>query len=281
MSEERQSNLSSFQREKRTWCGDYMIVNIYPRSRKQEQYAKSGQRKRATEVSRPAQRNLNDKNSYKHFKLLANGNFKEGDYFIRLSYSNKNLPKTLKQAKKDVSNYIERLKYELKKQGKEKDLKWMCVTEFKETNAEGKETRIHHHLIINNVLSRDLLEEKWSKRVKGKKKPQRIGFTDSKRIQETEDAGLDNLVSYLFKFNKAFRHWTASRNLERPKEKTTDHKYRRSVMEKLRYSSDSGQEYFEKKYPKYFVKDIIWFDFNYQGFTWSQCSMRLIKRDGG
>lgn len=277
--------LSRYQREKREWCGDYQIVSIYPRSKAQDDYAK-GTRPRAKNMSRPEQRNLNDKNSKKHYNLLANGNFKEGDYLIRLSYSTRNLPKDEEEAKKNISNYIERLKYELKKVSKDKELKWMCVTEFEERNKDGKPTRIHHHLLINNVIDRDLLESKWSKRVKGKKKPQRIGFTDSKRIQLTEDAGLDNLIGYLFKFKRENRTWSASRNLEKPKQKIADFKHRRSKMEKLMNSTDLGQEYFEKIYPKYFVKDIRWREVKYRDeernssvFIGYKCELKLIRKE--
>lgn len=277
--------LSNFQREKREWCGEYQLVSIYPRSKNQDNYAK-GKRPKTKNISRPAQRNLNDKNSLKHFKLQANGNFKEGDFLLRLSYSTSNLPKSPEEAKKNISNYIERLRYELKKVGRDKELKWMCVTEFEETNKKGKPTRIHHHLLINNVIDRDLLESKWSKRVKGKKKPQPIGFTDSKRIQLTEDAGLDNLIGYLFKFKKENRTWSASTNLEKPKQKVVDHKYRRRKMEKLRNSNDLGQEYFEKMYPNYFVKDIKWSEIKYRDesgkrtiFIGLRCELKLIRKE--
>lgn len=265
--------MSSFQREKRQWCGDYMIVDIFPRTKAQELAAK-GTRKRTTEVSRPAQRNLNDKNSKKNFNMLANGNFGEGDYVVRYSYSNKNLPKTLEQAKKDISNNIERLKYELKKTGKDKELKWMCVTEFNEPNKKGEKVRIHHHLIINKVVPYDLIFDKWSKgRGKNKKK---IGLVHVDKIQLTEDSFIENLVGYLFKNNRENRHWTASRNLERPKEKVTDFKYRRRKIEQLVYSTDEGKEYYEKMYPDHYVRHITYKENDFYGW---QVSIKLRKRE--
>ena len=268
--------VSSFQREKREWCGDYMIVNIFPRTRTQE-LAVKGTRKKTEEVSRPAQRNLNDKNSKKHFNLLANGNFGEGDYVVRLSYSTSHLPKTLLQAKKDVSQYIERLKYELKKTGQDKELKWMCVTEYNEPNKKGEKVRIHHHLIINKVVSFELIHEKW-KKGRGKKK-KKIGLVNIDMIQLTEDSYIENLVGYLFKNNRENRHWTASRNLERPKQKVTDYKYRRRKIEQLAYSSDEGKEYFEKMYPNHHVRQIKYVENEFLGW---QVSIKLRKkREGG
>lgn len=265
--------MSSFQREKRQWCGDYMIVDIFPRTKTQELAAK-GIRKKTTEVSRPAQRNLNDKNAKKHFNLLANGNFGEGDYVVRLSYSTSNLPKTLEQAKKDVSNYIDRLKYELKKSGQDKNLKWMCVTEFNESSEKGKKVRIHHHLILNKVVSFELIHDKW-KKGRGKNK-KRIGLINIDMIQLTEDSFIENLVGYLFKNNRENRHWTASRNLVRPKEKVTDFKYRRKKIEQLAYSNDEGKEYFEKMYPGHYVRHISFKENDFYGW---QVSIKLRKRD--
>lgn len=264
--------LSTFQREKREWCGDYMIVNIYPRTKTQEDAVK-GTRTRTEEVSRPAQRNLNDKNSKKHFNLLANGNFGEGDFVVRLSYTNKYLPKTLEQAKKDVSNYIERLKYELKKIGKDKELKWMCVTEFNEVKEDGKKTRIHHHLIINGVATFEMILDKW-KKGRGKKR-KKIGLVHIDPIQLTEDSFIENLVGYLFKNKRENRHWTASRNLERPKKKIYNKTHRRRKIDQLIHSNDEGREYYEKKYRKYEIRHIEYKENEFYGW---QVTLKLRRK---
>ena len=89
----------------------------------------------------------------------------------------------LATAKKDRKNFIERVKYRLKKQGKE--LKAVCVTEY-----ENK--RPHHHIVIN-TNDIELIADCWQK-----------GFIHSSPLDET--GNYKKLAEYLIKeTSKTFR----------------------------------------------------------------------------
>lgn len=125
------------------------------------------------------QRN-NDRLAVLNLTKLLNANFCERDMHITLTY--KDIP-SLEEAKKDRKNFIERLKYHMKKQGK--SLKAICVTEY-----ENK--RPHHHIVVN-TNDIDLITDCWQK-----------GFVHSSPLDET--GNYNKLAEYLIKeTTKTFR----------------------------------------------------------------------------
>lgn len=125
------------------------------------------------------QRN-NDRLAVLNLTKLLNANFCERDMHITLTY--KDIP-SLEDAKKDRKNFIERLKYHMKKQGK--SLKAICVTEY-----ENK--RPHHHIVVN-TNDIDLIANCWQK-----------GFVHSSPLDET--GNYSKLAKYLIKeTTKTFR----------------------------------------------------------------------------
>lgn len=98
-----------FVREKRFECGKYYEeVDIIPRTVIAER-AVRGKRAKRKKVSRPVQTNINDKNSKRYLKLLANGNFENGDYMATFTYWRKYLPNSVDEAEKEIRNYLKRL----------------------------------------------------------------------------------------------------------------------------------------------------------------------------
>ena len=67
----------------------------------------------------------NDRLAVLNLTKILNANFGDGDMHITLTYQD--VP-DLAAAKRDRKNFIERLKYHMKKQGK--NLKAICVTEY-------------------------------------------------------------------------------------------------------------------------------------------------------
>lgn len=241
-----------FVREKKIKCGkEYMEVDIIPRTDFAER-AVRGHREKKQLLSRPTQINLNDKNSKRYAVQLANGNFGLGDYSLTCTYNNKFLPTTLKDAEREIRNCLRRLATRMKKVGLE--LKYILVTEFEENEDGTVKTRVHHHLIINGGLSRDEIEEVWSKKLKGEKK-QSMGFVNVDRLQPNEN-GLEGLVKYMNKKPVGKKRWSSSRNLKRPEMTPNDYKYKPKDLEKMAMSNDTGEEYFSKKYPNYFISSI-------------------------
>lgn len=122
----------------------------------------------------------NDRLAILNLTKILNANFGDGDLHITLTYAD--VPDII-TAKKDRKNFIERLKYRMKKQGKE--LKAICVTEY-----ENK--RPHHHIILN-TNDIEMIVECWGK-----------GHIHTSALDDT--GNYSELAKYLVKeTNKTFR----------------------------------------------------------------------------
>ncbi len=255
----RKKGVRNFYREKKIYCGkDYIEVDVIPCSVKGK-----GKRKRVTE-STPTQKNLNDKNSKRYFVQKANANFGKGDLCVDCTYADKYLPATLEIALKDLENYIRRIKYHMEKKGL--DLKYMAVTEYtlegEEGDDGGEPVRVHHHLIINGGLDRDFIESLWSKRVKGSREPESIGFVNADRLQPNEN-GIEGRCNYMQKRKKGCKRFTCSQNLTKPVIKPNDSKYSRRDVLKLRETPED-KEHWRKQFPGFEPSRIEW---EYNEFT--------------
>lgn len=266
----------NFIREKRIYCGkEWLEVDIVPVTNMPE----AGKRK--TKESSQAQKNLNDKRSKRRFVQIANANFGEDDLHISATYDEEHLPMTLKEAEKNVHNYLDRVKRRMKRVTGQ-DLKYMLVTEYTpDEEDEDKAVRIHHHIIINGGLSRDDLELMWSTtRINWnkandkeyRKKIDYIGFVNCDRLQPNEN-GIEGLVNYINKRKKGCKKWSTSMNLEKPKEKKNDHKYSFRKLRELAKTPED-KEVWRKQYPGYEPTKI---DFQYNDYTGWSCYLRLRK----
>ena len=266
----------NFIREKRIYCGkEWLEVDIVPVTNMPE----AGKGK--TKESSQAQKNLNDKRSKRRFVQIANANFGEDDLHISATYNEEHLPMTLKEAEKNVHNYLDRVKRRMKRVTGQ-DLKYMLVTEYTpDEEDEDKAVRIHHHIIINGGLSRDDLELMWSTtRINWNKANDReyrkkidyIGFVNCDRLQPNEN-GIEGLVNYINKRKKGCKKWSTSMNLEKPKEKKNDHKYSFRKLRELAKTPED-KEVWRKQYPGYEATKI---DFQYNDYTGWSCYLRLRK----
>lgn len=266
----------NFIREKRIYCGkEWLEVDIVPVTNMPE----VGKGK--TKESSQAQKNLNDKRSKRRFVQIANANFGEDDLHISATYNEEHLPMTLKEAEKNVHNYLDRVKRRMKRVTGQ-DLKYMLVTEYTpDEEDEDKAVRIHHHIIINGGLSRDDLELMWSTtRINWNKANDReyrkkidyIGFVNCDRLQPNEN-GIEGLVNYINKRKKGCKKWSTSMNLEKPKEKKNDHKYSFRKLRELAKTPED-KEVWRKQYPGYEPTKI---DFQYNDYTGWSCYLRLRK----
>lgn len=188
-------------------------------------------RKRKESASRPVQKNLNFRNAQKWFRLSAVANFSEGDYTGEFTFAPENRPGSIEDCEKEIANFIKRINRARKKKDLPK-MKYMGVIEGKNTE------NLHFHLLLDNMLNRDEIDDLWSKgRGKNKKS---IGFTKIDKIKS--QYGMDGVVikaNYLtkeFKLEnqKGKRKWFASRNLKKPiVERTQNWKYTDSKIARL------------------------------------------------
>lgn len=252
-----------FIREKKIDCGAYREVDIIPRTDNAER-ATRGKRGKRKKVSEPKQRDLNEKNSIRYLVQVGNGNFGIGDLHISATYDNESLPQTVEEAEKIVRNYLRRIEYRRRKLGLP-PLKYILVTEYKFTKDGTTIKRIHHHIIMNGGLDRDDVELMWTKdRIDWKKAEKDLkyragvktmGWVNADRIQTNEN-GIEALCKYIVKDPQGKKRWSSSRNLIRPEEKPSDHKFSKKRVEALAKSSDLGMAFFEKEYRDYQIVSI-------------------------
>lgn len=216
--------------------GDMLEVEAYPLFD-----APAGKRGKRKNSSTAAQKNLNNKNTKKRIVRLTNANFTNDDVWSTLTYDNNNLPADEEQAKKDMQNYLRRVKRHIKKHNLP-DLKYIYVTEY--SNTPGKKVRIHHH-IITNFRDRDTLEDLWHGG----------GRSHTRRLR-ADDYGFEGLVRYITKDVRETKRYSVSRNLTKPKVTVADSKLTRRRAHKIATQEVDAQEIFEKMYEGYKFNDI-------------------------
>ncbi len=231
-----------FVREKKIYCGDkYLEVDILPYT--ENQMRRSGKRSKKEKVTPPPQRNLNDKNARRYITQTANANFGKGDLHVTVTYKPKYLPKTEADAGREKANYIRRINHRRKREGLPPG-KYICVTEY------GNNGRIHHHIIMDGGLDRDVVEGLWRRRrKKGELEGERIGYANADRLQPDEN-GVAALAKYITKNPGGKKRWSCSQNLIRPWSRTNDSKYGIRQVERLA-NAPPNPEHWEKKYPGY------------------------------
>lgn len=280
----------NFIREKKIYCGkEWLEVDIVPVTNIPE----AGKEK--VEKSSQAQKNLNEKNSKRKFVQIANTNFGADDLHISATYNEEHLPLTLKEAERNVHNYLDRVKRRMKSVTG-KDLKYMLVTEYtpeedeaEQLELEGledkkvKAVRIHHHILLNGGLDRNDLELMWSTtRINWKKaadpeyrkQVDYMGFVNCDRIQPNEN-GVEGLVNYINKRKKGCKKWSTSMNLDKPKVKKNDSKY---SFKKLREyaKTPEDKEIWRKQYKGYEPTKI---EYKYNDYTGWSCYLRLRRKE--
>lgn len=207
--------------------GEMVEKEIYsvPKAR---DYSRTSKKKKSTK----AQEKLNRKNSIKNVIRLVNTNFKENDLYVTLTYS-KNTLVDKERAKKDIDNYIRKLKRVFKKNKPEKEFKYIHVIDFVDDPNKSKRTRIHHHLIISE-MDRDLVEEKWT-----------LGFANARRLKPNE-LKFEEVATYIAMQSK--KRIGTSKNLKKPTITIDRTTFTRRKVERLAIDEYKHKEYFEDKY---------------------------------
>ena len=165
------------------------------------------------------------------------------------------------QARKDIQNYIRRVKAYRKKNGMD-ELKYIYVIEFE--NGEGrKKTRVHHHVIMSG-MDRDAAERLWTN-----------GWANTRRLQPDE-YGLEALARYIVKDPKGKKRWSASRNLKEPKVTTADTKFTRRMAERLAKDFETdGPQIFAKLFPDCALNDCAIFRSDFVAGAYIYAKMRI------
>ena len=138
----------------------------------------------------------------------------------------------MEQAEQEATNFLRRVQYRRKKEGLP-PLKYMIVTAYTTKRNSETPVRIHHHIIMNGGLDRDVVEDLWRKRRrKGqKKRRQKSAFVNSRppASRRKRHSRPLHLPCEAGVREKAVE---SSHNLERPYSRTNDGKYNRRQIEK-------------------------------------------------
>ncbi len=229
--------------------------------------AKEGALRKAKENrTREAQEKANMRRACERLVQLIDGNFGEKDVHLTLTYRGE--APSFERCRKDVRNFLQRMK-RARKARKLEPLKFIYAI------GHDEHQRIHVHMITNGGISRDEVEAIWEK-----------GIINAMRLQPDED-GLQGIANYLFQQNaqakkrgerKNQKMWSGSRNLKKPKVRTSDSKCSNARVRRLAADiQNEAKEEMEKIYPGYsFVKCRVSYSDVVDG-AYIRCVMRKRK----
>ena len=247
-------------RTKTIKSGDVVECEVYPIWNSKASLSRAPKSKK----SRPAQKNLNDKNALKYVIRLVNANFTDKDIWGTFTYETRKLPKTVEDADKSFGNFIRRLKYYADKHGFP-PVKYVYWTEFESDDKKGKH-RVHHH-IITNFPDRDVAEKLW-----------RNGARTQTRRLQADESGYEGAVRYCMKDPKGTKKYKASKNLQKPIVTIADTKFTRRKVERIVRGEENSVDIFEKLYPGY---DMIHYEHKLSEYvTGAYLYVKMSRRRG-
>jgi hypothetical protein len=227
-------------REKRIKSGRTLEVELYP-------VDTTGRRRDFKhKLSSSAQAELNRKNSNKHLQRLLDTNFDENDYYCTFTYKDEQLPQDYKGVKRDVNNFLRRIRRARKKLNLA-ELKYVYIIEV--IGRKRKHNNYHIHIVLSGGLDRQTIKTLWGKG--------NINKIDE--LQPNEN-GLESLSKYFSKqfkdenAPKGFHKYTPSRNLKQPEIKVIENPkiaHTRSGIERIARERVDDKEYWARKYKGY------------------------------
>ena len=141
-------------------------------------------RREKKNMTRAAQQRANDRRSELRLIQLVEANFTEKDIAIGLDYDEGSVPEDPMQVKRDVKNFLDRIRRKRKKAGLP-ELKAIIAIGGDEMPGAGYTgKRPHAHVIMSGGLDRDEIERTWGK-----------GHANADRLQPREN-GLGGIAVY-------------------------------------------------------------------------------------
>lgn len=225
-------------RRKTLVAGPRLEVEVYPVFGREEEARARAIKKNITPEK---QKRLNNQRAERYFVQLADANFTDKDIEITLTYE-KHYQPDFEQCRKDVQNFIRRLREYRKKRGLGNPKYLYTIEGGREKKHGYGVTNFHAHFLMDGQVPRDVIESIWGK-----------GYANTKRLQPSEDTGLEELAKYMIKESKktgARRGW--SQNLTKPCVRSRDVKTSNRVVKAMaRDIRNEAKEEMEKRYPSY------------------------------
>lgn len=234
------ANKGKVYQTKTTKAGKQLEVDIYPAY----MHRRDMPRKKKSNGSRPAQKNLNDRKARRKLNNLIDANFGKGDLWCTFTYDDMHLPESIERAQELFRNFIRRVNRARKKEGKG-NVRYICVTEHR--NEDGEETRCHHHVIMDGDCDRDQLEILW-----------KYGSRNhTRRISPDPDTNMAGISNYITKQakdpkrRKGAKRWAASKNLTKPTITKSITKFTRRAVTGMALNDRYLRDNLQKAYPMY------------------------------
>ena len=230
-------------------AGNQLEVEIYPSFKREIPDMIKRYKKKKSSGSSEDQKNLNDRNAKKKFIRLIHENFYTGDYWCTLTF--KEEPEDLETVEKLSQNFFRRINRARKKKGLE-NAKYVYVIEEGSLGTE----RFHLHLIIDNGLSKEEVEQKWG-----------LGIVEVRTLNYYKEENFIGVCKYMMKDEETYqrtacrikgkRRWGGSKgNLVIPKpSKNRTKMSKKKVMEMVLHQDGIGEK-LERDYPKYQFKEV-------------------------
>ena len=260
-------------REKKTLSGPLLEIDIYPVTSDGRRY---GTRAPRTMPSTEAQKKYNQQMATKKLIRLVNTNFGKDDYLVHPTYRSDLAPQTEEEARRDVVNYLRRVKWKREKEltSKKKErselqnilnimpgakhirnraaeldrsikklslpFKYIYVIEKQvyKTGARQGRANWHFHLFVSGGLDRDTLEGLW---------PYKINAD----VYRPDKFGPEAAARYLAKDPQGAKRFSYSKNLEKPKEKIKDGALSRYGAERIAKQRVDDAAYWERRHKGY------------------------------
>ena len=263
------------EREKITYSGPLLEADFYP-------ICSDGRRlpTRApkTKPSRAAQEKYNQMKATKKLIRLVNANFDGTDYLMHPTYNPGKAPQDEEQARRDIVNYLRRVKTRRESELKKLEKKLIAAKEaakqmpdnlFLTETLEGLKKQIkklsqpfkyiyvieketykrgvyagrdnwHFHLFLSGGLPDKVLEGMWGGGL----------YTNADNYQP-EKFGPEAAAKYMAKNPEGSKRFSYSKNLTKPKEKIKDGRVSRLQVERMCKLRVDDNEFWEKRYPGY------------------------------
>ena len=252
-------------RTRTTKAGDRLEAEVYPIFGREKLARLRAARKNITPERQQKQ---NIARAKRRLVNLLEANFRaEDDIHMTLTYAGSAQP-DLERVKKDIRNFFGKVKRIREKRGLD-ELKFLYAIGHDEGH------RIHAHVIMNGGMDRTELEKIWGH-----------GIANGSRLQEY-GSGLQGIANYLYRQNERERlkgnrrnlkSWSGSRNLVKPKERTSDSKVSNRQVKRIAQDfRNEAKEIMEKKYPGYSLQECKVYYSDVVDGVYIRCVMRRWK----
>ncbi len=263
------------QREKLTISGPLLEADFYPVF---ENGRRMPTRAPKTKISTREQQRYNTIMATKKLIRLVNANFDSSDYWMHPTYEPKYAPQSEEQARRDIVNYLRRVKtkrksllnqLEKKLKSAKEALKKMPDNAFILSSVEDVKAQIsklkapfkyvyviekqiyktgiyaglvnwHFHLFLTGGIDDKMLEKMWPK-----------GLRANCDNYQPDKFGPEAAAKYMSKDPQGSKRFSYSRNLEQPNEKTKDGRVSRNTVARMATERIDDREYWERRYKGY------------------------------